>query len=107
MVSETRRFTWKIENFDVIRQSKGLIDAQMLKFSAGSTIGLKTEWKCYLQFSEEKEGEENDWIGIFAKLTKMSEKNKEEINARYKLKIWKNDYDDLFCEEECTFKINA
>lgn len=70
-------FTWRIENFDVVRQSKEQISAQKFEFQIGETIGLPCLMSCYLQYTDEPAEDETgyakSWIGLNYNLVRSPE----------------------------------
>lgn len=58
---EKRKFTWLIRNFDDIRDSKEVLQAQRFVFDVGSSIGLSGEWEAYLDI--EKKGD-REWLSV-------------------------------------------
>lgn len=90
---ENLGFTWKIENFDLVRKSDEFIKHQKIKFQAGLSIGLPTDWCVYMQVTNTKrkkeDEEEKSWIGIFFQSEKFPS-GCTEVNAIFEINIKKN-----------------
>lgn len=46
---EKKRFFWKINHFQDIRDSDDLLCIPRFQFELGSSLGLSTKWECYLK----------------------------------------------------------
>lgn len=87
VATEEKRFKWKIENYDVVRRTKELIQKQRFDFQCGSTLGLPSEWSCRLWYhikpsllgagspppDSEESTRNQEWVGIFFHLEKLPE----------------------------------
>lgn len=100
--SEKSAFTWKIENFDVVRQSKEQICAQKFGFNVGEKIGLPCKMSCCLHYVEPNPAEEDanvngiagtdddgvkKWIGLYYNLV-QSPQSAAHCNTMMQIEIY-------------------
>lgn len=92
--SEIKKFTWNIENLQVLATNPNLKDMHVLPFTVGATIDRVSKWKFFLAPDSDNE---NSSVTLFFQLVEYRGSNELPVTLRVAI-LGGNNYRYAFCK---------